>query len=985
MLPYDLTLWGSAAQSFVPYLRLSRLVFAPAQLDSGLRVLERSQALAFQVSRAIRLFVVFTLAGHWIGCLFHLVCRQEGARHYATVPWRLEPYGEEGHNATDVAPFAAYLTASYWSFMSLTTTGHVDIIEQSDADINEQLWEFGFAIVVIWLASIVFIYVNANCTSLMLKLNQRLEQYRTRLQGVDVYLKRNQVSKEVQRSVKRHFRKSFDEDQINSDSHAVLDAMPRYLRRTVLQDIHMRTLRRAPLFVGVDKEMIAQVCAVVRRVVYHPEELLCKQGDVMNEMYILEEGQLIQVTEPDETEGPDEASFNHRGGSENFDAGSDFGGGGSCESFDGGGGGAMTRRAARRLSTGSIKQPTYRIVHEPGSAVCELPLLFGLRQQASVEAVKLSTVLVLQKSDFAMLSKDFPDSLDKIHQNEKTRLEYDEDRETLDAIEKLHSLKSQQQIAQLSDAQFAAATGEVDVVRQALSEGKVDRHEMDPERRTFLHLAASAGQLSVVKLLLDEYKVALNRRDAFQKTALANAISRGHSAVANELCEAGAELGWEETDVASALCDRTRQGLLPELRLLVKCGASVNAADYDKRTCLHLAASEGLHTLAAFLLEAGAQINAKDRWGGTPLRDAVREGHHAVAKHLRSQGAELGYTPIETSAELCELARAGELVRLKLMIACGADMNAADYDERTCLHLAASEGNAPIVDFLLSHGARVNAQDRFGSTPLSDAIKHDHWALADSIRQHGGQLLYTEEQASGELCELARKGKKDALGYMVRCGAPINAADYDRRTCLHLAASEGNAPIVEFLLENAANINAKDRCCGLSRPLLASPRPRPDLALISPRSPLTRWGGTPLRDAVREGHHAVAKHLRSQGAELGYTEVEASGELCELARTGCQERLALLVDCGADVNAADCAPPAPRSRLPSRECPRRVSRGPPTSAPCGPHGRRQAHLPAPRRIRGQQAAGGVPAGAQGAHEREGQVWDPALSYPKPEP
>ena len=96
--------------------------------------------------------------------------------------------------------------------------------------------------------------------------------------------------------------------------------------------------------------------------------------------------------------------------------------------------------------------------------------------------------------------------------------------------------------------------------------------------------------------------------------------------MANELCEAGAELGWEETDVASALCDRTRQGLLPELRLLVKCGASVNAADYDKRTCLHLAASEGLHTLAAFLLEAGAHINAKDRWGGTPLRDAVREG-----------------------------------------------------------------------------------------------------------------------------------------------------------------------------------------------------------------------------------------------------------------------------------------------------------------------------------------------------------------------
>ena len=35
--------------------------------------------------------------------------------------------------------------------------------------------------------------------------------------------------------------------------------------------------------------------AVVQRVLYHPEEMLCKQGDVMNELYILEEGQLIQA------------------------------------------------------------------------------------------------------------------------------------------------------------------------------------------------------------------------------------------------------------------------------------------------------------------------------------------------------------------------------------------------------------------------------------------------------------------------------------------------------------------------------------------------------------------------------------------------------------------------------------------------------------------------------------------------------------------
>ena len=53
-------------------------------------------------------------------------------------------------------------------------------------------------------------------------------------------------------------------------------------------------------------------------------------------------------------------------------------------------------------------------------------------------------------------------------------------------------------------------------------------------------------------------------------------------------------------------------------------------------------------------------------------------------------------------------------------------------------------------------------------------------------------------QASGQLCELARKGSLDLLQLYIACGAPVDAADYDKRTCLHLAASEGNMPYAEF-------------------------------------------------------------------------------------------------------------------------------------------------------------------------------------------
>ena len=904
VLPYDLMLWGSAAQPAVPYLRLSRLVFAPAQLHSGLKSLERSQLLPFTLSRFVRLLIVLILATHYIGCLFARICRmpEDAVGHYGTAPWRVDGDRDDGSsggggNAANESAFAEYIVSGYWSIMSLTTTGHVDIIELDDDGLRQgQVWEYCFAISIVIVSTFVYIYVNANCTSLMLKLNTRLEQYRARLQGVELYLKRNQVSKDIQRAVKRHFKRSFDEDQIHSNSHAVLEAMPRYLRRTVLQDIHMRTVRRAPLFVGIENEMLAQICAVVRRVAYHPEELLCKQGDLMNEMYILESGQLILVVEPPEQElvplgalppvnsAPPGSEAKKKpataapapapAGAPAAPSSSVVAEAEADEDAD-----DEDDAAAEPLPEGALcfnKQPSYRILTDPGTSICEVPVLFGLKQPASVEAVKMSTLLVLQKADFMVLAGEFPDSLDKIHQAAKLRLAHDKDDATLEQIESLHGLKSQQQIAQLSDALFAASTGELDVVRSAITDGNVDQNERDFEQRTILHAAASAGQLSVVKLLVDDFKVALNRRDLFGRTPLGNAVSRGHGAVAQMLVDRGAELGFDDTDAASALCDRARQGLLADLRMLVRCGASVNAADYDKRSCLHLAASEGLLPITSFLLDAGASVNVRDRWGGTPLRDAVREGHHAVAKLLCDRGAELLYSEIEASGELCELARKGNFERLRLMVACGCDVKAADYDLRTALHLAASEGNAPIVEYLIDSRADVNAKDRWGGTPLSDAIKHDHGAVATAIRERGGVLGYTEEQASSELCELARAGKVEALGQMASNGVQINAADYDKRTALHLAASEGNKPVVEFLLDSGAHVNAADR-----------------------------WGGTPLRDAIREGHDTVARILKTRGGELGYTEEQASAELCELARAGSQARLALLVECGASANAAD--------------------------------------------------------------------------------
>jgi FOG: Ankyrin repeat len=73
----------------------------------------------------------------------------------------------------------------------------------------------------------------------------------------------------------------------------------------------------------------------------------------------------------------------------------------------------------------------------------------------------------------------------------------------------------------------------------------------------------------------------------------------------------------------------------------------------------------------------------------------------------------------------------------------------------------------------------------------------------------------------------------------------INFRDYDRRTALHVAASEGKLDIVKLLVERYnAPINRSDR-----------------------------WGGSPLDDAHRHRHVEVIQYLRSKGASTGSTDL----------------------------------------------------------------------------------------------------------------
>lgn len=159
-------------------------------------------------------------------------------------------------------------------------------------------------------------------------------------------------------------------------------------------------------------------------------------------------------------------------------------------------------------------------------------------------------------------------------------------------------------------------------------------------------------------------------------------------------------------------------------------------------------------------------------------------------------------------------------------------------------------------------------------------------SLTEHHRKGGGILasqrelnMNPEQFAAGcKLLQASARGDRAAMEALLkRYPNHKNFRDYDRRTALHVAASEGHLDICKFLVEEkGVRINRSDR-----------------------------WGGSPLDDAHRHRQEDVVKFLREHGATTG--SLDQTTNLISAAAEGDAEEVKLLLSMSHDlhVNAGD--------------------------------------------------------------------------------
>jgi ankyrin repeat protein len=113
------------------------------------------------------------------------------------------------------------------------------------------------------------------------------------------------------------------------------------------------------------------------------------------------------------------------------------------------------------------------------------------------------------------------------------------------------------------------------------------------------------------------------------------------------------------------------------------------------------------------------------------------------------------------------------------------------------------------VALLVKEGADVNKKDKLGMTPLLEALRGGHDAAAQILVNNGAKPILKE--AGTEMCKAAASRDMQYVERLVKAGVDPNVVDYSQRTPLHVVAAQGTAEAVKFLVQEGADVFARDR------------------------------------------------------------------------------------------------------------------------------------------------------------------------------
>lgn len=230
------------------------------------------------------------------------------------------------------------------------------------------------------------------------------------------------------------------------------------------------------------------------------------------------------------------------------------------------------------------------------------------------------------------------------------------------------------------------------------------------------------------------------------------------------------------------------------------------------------------------------------------------------------------------------------------LISDGADVNASQPDGTTALMYAAYQGDTELAEALLEAGANPNVENDYGTAAILEASIMGANDILALLLDHGANANWTNPEGETALMNVARAGNLTGAELLLEHGADIHATEHwGGQTALLWATAQSQPAMIQFLIEQGADINQPSVTRHWERTLLDEPRPKI----------MNKGGMTALHFAAREGCTACIPILAKAGANLDAQDPERVTPLNTALINMHFNTAAALIDAGADVNKWD--------------------------------------------------------------------------------
>ncbi|KAK1256983.1 hypothetical protein QJS04_geneDACA024236 [Acorus gramineus] len=206
---------------------------------------------------------------------------------------------------------------------------------------------------------------------------------------------------------------------------------------------------------------------------------------------------------------------------------------------------------------------------------------------------------------------------------------------------------------------------------------------------------------------------------------------------------------------------------------------------------------------------------------------------------------------------------------VQVLLEHGADVNAFGTDAATALTQASYNGHHDVLQLLLKRGARVSAMNWGPNNPLVHASK---MGFTEVVRL----LIEGDPDAGKHLVESLTAasfyGHARIVELLLEQGADVNARDLAQQTALEQASRVGHCEVMRLLLNPKANVNT-----------------------------CTKDGQSALYYATSGGHHEATKLLLEHGVDINAKSPFKETALTVASGNGNMKLVRLLVSHGAAV------------------------------------------------------------------------------------